>query len=195
MKQFFSGIALILLCLTNASTEERAEDHQQLRELLTNVTRLMNEKRPSEISQYLTDDACLTFVDQTIVRNAAELASAFDKWLGPQSELQQVVFAPIVEHGTIFTGPDTGWSSGKSDDVYTLKDGRTATMTSHWTATVVKRDGRWKISTFHAGVDPQANPIIGAAINAGKRLVLWAAVIAGVFGLIIGAIAARAIKR
>lgn len=193
LARFVIFIALAAPC--SAHAEERAEDHKQLREVRDAITKALNEMKPADVARYLDADASLTFVDQTLVRNEKEMEAAFAKWFGPESELKSVVFMPVVEHGTIFTGPDTGWCTGRSDDVYTLKDGRTATMVSHWSAFMVKRDGTWKIAMFHAGVDPQNNPLITAVVAGGKRLVLWAGVIALVIGILIGFVGARTFKR
>jgi len=186
MKTPFSLLLAVACLLLSggriAAAETRESDHQALRQLLAAVTADLNERKTADIAQYLDSDCSLTFVDQTVIHDAAGLEQAFARWYAPESGLASVHFAPKVEHGTIFTGPDAGWVSGTSDDLYTLADGRSGVMPSHWTATMVRRGGAWKISTLHAGVDPQDNAILAMTRSSARRWVISA----GIAGLVIG---------
>ena len=42
---------------------------------------------------------------------------------------------------------------GHSKDHYQLADGKDFDLLTHWTAAVVRKDGKWKIAAFHASVE------------------------------------------
>jgi hypothetical protein len=164
------------------AADEREADHQALRSLMVAVTNDLNERKSADLAQYLDTDCSLTFVDQTVVHDAGSLDQAFARWFAPDSGLASVHFAPRVEHGTIFTGPDTGWVTGVSNDLYTLNDGRSGVMPAHWTAMVVKRGSVWKIATLHVGVDPRDNAILDMTKTAARRWTIGS----GIAGLMVG---------
>jgi hypothetical protein len=176
---FLLTLVALLLCGGKlVAADARESDHQALRELLAAVTKDLNERKIADIAQYLDADCSLTFVDQTVIHDRAGLDQAFARWFAPGGNLASVRFAPTVVNGTIFTGPDTGWVAGTSDDLYTLTDGRSGVMPSHWTATVVRRGMIWKLSTLHAGVDPQDNAILHMVESSARRAVIITGIIA-----------------
>jgi len=194
----YNGLLVLLLAIMPwiaVSALEREEDHQALRVLMTDLTLALNEHRAADLFTHLDHECSLTFVDQLIVHNKAELVEAFETWFGPNAQLASVRFAPVVERGAVFTGPDTAWASGRSDDVYTMTDGRSGEMTANWTATVVRRDGVWKLSTLHAGVDPMTNPVVNMVTSAAKRWTLYAGIACALLGLVLGFIGARLVRR
>jgi hypothetical protein len=48
----------------------------------------------------------------------------------------------------------------------------------------VKKDGQWKLASYHVSVDAFSNPILSKAVAVAKQ----AAIIAGIIGLLLGAI-------
>jgi hypothetical protein len=186
---------LTILACSQLAAEERAEDHQALRVLRTSLTTAMNEHRTADLIALLDDECSITFVDQRVVADAEGLDKAFDAWFGANGPLASVQFAPVVKRGSIFTGADTAWATGVSDDVYTLKDGRSGPMTANWTASMVRRDGVWKLSTLHAGVDPEHNPMLDMVTSAAQRWVIYALISGALGGLVLGFISARLLSR
>jgi hypothetical protein len=87
---------------------------------------------------------------------------------------------------------DTGVATGKSRDQFVLTDGRDFEVNSRWTTTLVKRDGRWKVASFHASTDMFDNPVLHIAI---RRTAWWTGASAGVVGLLIGTIATWLLRR
>jgi hypothetical protein len=55
----------------------------------------------------------------------------------------------------------------------------------------VRRGGTWKISTFHAGVDPDDNVIMSYATGAAKRYIIVAGIAGAFAGLVLGWLIAR----
>lgn len=188
-------LLLVAVALAAAEPDPRAADHDAMRRLLTDATAALNARRFADLAPLLAPAASLTFVDQTVVGDAAALEQAFARWLGPQTDLAEVRFAPRVERGTVFTGPDTGWAAGVSDDTYTLKDGRSAVIACRWTASVVRHDGAWKLSTLHAGVNLMDNPVLAATAAQTRRAFGWIAVAAAAIALVVGVIIGRTLRR
>ena len=130
-----------------------------------------------------------------MVRDRAGLDRAFATWFGPDSLITSMRFAPKADNLTVFTGQDAGWVAGRSDDVYTLKDGSVMTIPVRWTATVVRREGTWKVSTLHAGSNVIDNPVLDAIRDRSQRSVLWYGLGALVVGLLAGIGVGRALRR
>lgn len=181
--------------LTHAADDARAADHQALRTLLSTVTAALNEQKLDEVAKHLDQDFSLTFIDQAVVSDVTALKSYFSRWFGPESTLTSVRFSPKVERAAVFFTGDTAFASGISEDLYTQKDGRSGVMPARWTATVIKRGDAWKVVTLHVGVSPLDNAVLTMVKDTATRGVLMGALIAGVVGLVLGALVMLALRR
>jgi ketosteroid isomerase-like protein len=184
-------IAFLLVAVNahaGAAEDARAADHQALRELLATMTTALNEQKLDEVAKHLDQDFSLTFVDQVVISDVAGLKAYFARWLGPDSTLASVRFAPKVERPAIFFAGDTAFASGISEDVHTLKDGRGGVMPVRWTATVTRRGDAWKVVTLHVGVSLLDNPVLTMAKDAARQGALIAGLVAGVVGAALGAL-------
>ncbi len=193
-----SLIALILMTVmvrAGAADDARAADHQALQALLVTMTTALNEQKLDEVAKHLDQDFSLTFVDQVVVSDVAGLKTYFARWLGPDSTLASVRFAPKVERPAIFFAGDTAFASGISEDVHTLKDGRGGVMPVRWTATVTKRGEAWKVVTLHVGISLLDNPVLTMAKDAAKQGALIAGLVAGVVGMALGALLMLTLRR
>jgi len=177
--------------VTNESALGEA-DHEALRRLLSDATAALNHLDSQALSTYLAPNFAVTLVDQRVLTSTAQLNDYFDKYFkGKSAPLKAVAFNPVATIKTVFIDGHTGVVYGTSTDHYTLADNSTLDIDSHWTATVVKRDGRWLVQTFHAGVNMLDNPILEKVRQANY---LWGAI--GLFiGLLLGALLMRALKR
>ena len=92
---------------------------------------------------------------------------------------------------TEFVGEEIGLSRGASTDTYVFTDGETRVMTSRWTATLYKDNGKWKILNVHIGASIFDNPVVTAI----KSWIYKAGVGAGIAGLLLGFGLARLTRR
>jgi len=154
-------------------------DHAALQALMTGATAALNALDSAKLTQYLADDFVVTFADQTVITEPGQLDQYLDTYFRSEnSPLKSVRFQPEATEPTRFIDQRIGVVHGTSTDSYTLANDSTLTLDTHWTATVTKDDGQWRIRSFHAGVNMLDNPILDAM---NQSSLLW-----GGLGLLVG---------
>lgn len=174
------SLLLAFSLFAQSPAEERHADHEELRALLRAGTQALNARQIDALAPLFARQFVITTVDGRTFRDLAAFKAYIDQLYGTQ--VQKIDFRPEAAELTQFVGPDTGLSWGKSDDTYTFKDGDVRTMTSRWTATVTREDGRWKVAALHISANILDNPVVDAT----RRWVWIAAAIALAIGLLLG---------
>jgi uncharacterized protein (TIGR02246 family) len=170
----------LLLSLPLFAQPDRNADHEELRALLRTATQALNARQIDALAPLFARQFVITTVDGRTFRDLAGFKSYIDQLYG--AKVQKIEFRPEAAELTQFLDADAGLSWGKSTDTYTFKDGDVRTMTSHWTATLKKEDGRWKVAALHISANVLDNPLIAQL----KRCIWIAAAIALLVGLILG---------
>lgn len=88
-----------------------------------------------------------------------------------------------VDDLSILYGDDTAVAFGTIRDRFTLANGMKFDLTSKWTATMVKTDGKWLVASFQATANMFDNGVL-------QMLLKWNTLKSGGGGLLIGALAA-----
>ncbi len=179
MKRMTFLVVFLFATALVASPQEEA-DHEELRAMMRTATQALNAHQIDALAPLMARDFVITTVDGQVFRNLAQFKGYIDGLYGTQ--VQKIEFRPEAAELTKFISADTGLSWGKSTDTYTFKNGNARTMTSHWTATVQRQDGHWKLASLHISANVLDNPVIEAA----KRYAWMAAGAALVVGLILG---------
>jgi hypothetical protein len=184
---------LLLLCLITLSfasialAADREADHNELRALLRTATDAMNAGNFDALRPLFHDKFSITTVDQKLFTNLDDFKAYYEGLLkGGNAQLKSIAVHPEADALTEFVGDNIGLSHGTSTDTYTFADGDVRTMTSRWTATVYKDNGKWKILNLHIGTNLLDNPVTATLKSYVKKAALGAAV----GGLIIGFIIA-----
>ena len=179
-----TGVALFALAaLLPARADPPGEaDHEELRAMLVTVTKAINEENFDLLEPILAEPFCFTTSDQVTATSLAGIKEHYDQVFKsgdyPVTGLSVQPEAAIL---TQFTTDTTGYCYGTAAETYTLKAGDPIKLASTWTATVVKVDGGWKLSTAHVGVHFMENPIIDK-LGATVKWALIGGLIAGVAG-------------
>jgi ketosteroid isomerase-like protein len=140
----------------------------------------------------LDDDVVVTWENAEVSRGPQQVRAYYDRMMkGDQRIVESVTIDPTVDELTHLYG-DTGVAFGSSKDHFKLTDGRDFVFDTRWTATAVKKNGKWKVASFHASTNTFDNPVLWIAV---KRVGLWAGVIAGVLGLVVGFITSRLLRK
>jgi ketosteroid isomerase-like protein len=149
-------------------------------------------------------DALLTHVDPNVVvtwqngevsRGPEGIRKFYNEvMVGSNRLISDISSSLKVDELSILHGDNTAIAFGSIHDDFTLSRGiaRTAvlgsgdkfSLDSRWTATIVKKDGQWKLASYHVSVDAFSNPILSKAVAVAKQ----AAIISGIVGLLLGAI-------
>jgi hypothetical protein len=141
---------------------------------------------------HLDPDVVVTWQNGEVSRKPEGVRAYYDKMMtGPDRIVASVAIGPEVDELTHLYGT-TGVAVGSSQDHFKLTDGRDFVMPTRWSATVVKKDGRWLVAEFHASTNTFDNPVLHIAM---RQAALWAGVAAGVVGLVLGFVIARLLGR
>jgi ketosteroid isomerase-like protein len=187
----FSFITLAALVI-GASAQDRNRDHDELRALLKTVTDAMNSRNIDALAPLFHEKFSITTVDQQVFTNLSDFKKYFDGlFTGDKPLLKSVTFNPKADALTEFVGEDVGFVHGVSEDSYAFADGDSRQMTSRWTATLHKDNGKWKILNAHIGANLVENPVLTAL----KGWLYKVGVGAGVAGLLVGFVIGRLARR
>jgi hypothetical protein len=174
---------ITILTAGSAFAQERQQDHEQLRAMLVTATEAMNSKNFAALTPLFYNKFSITTVDQKLFTNLADFRAYYEAlYKGDNAPLKSIMFKPEADALTEFVGDNIGLSHGTSTDTYTFSDGDTRMMTSRWTATVFKDNGKWKILNLHIGTNLLDNPVVSSL----KSYVYKAGFGAGIAGLIAG---------
>lgn len=173
-------LVVFLFATTLVASPQEEADHEELRAMMRSATQALNAHQIDALAPLMAREFVITTVDGQVFRNLAQFKAYIDGLYG--TEVQKIEFRPEAAELTKFISADTGLSWGKSTDTYTFKNGKARTMISHWTATVQRQDGHWKLASLHISANVLDNPVIEAA----KRYAWMAAGAALLVGLILG---------
>lgn len=197
-----TALAVALLSLTANSSalvkvaspgEKDHAIHEQLRGLLTGVQDAINAKRWDDLAPFFSEKMRVTTINQEVLSSRDEIAPYFKKWFGEGGFLKDLTFTLNADALTELDKTKSyGIVRGSGVENYVLSDGRRFDMNTRWTATVVKdHDKKWRILALHIGTNFLDNPILAAA----KDMVVRAAVLGVIAGLVVGALLASLFSR
>lgn len=176
---------------TEAATSPEAL-HDELRKLRDDVLAAIGRNDFDAILPHLHPNVVFTPMNNEVCRGPEEIRAYFDKMLkGPDAIVKSVRFDVEVDRLTDLYG-DTGIAFGTSNDHYTLNNGMDFPVQTRWTCHLVRENGKWLISAFHASANVFDNPIQERVKQAAK--VQWGGIGAGA-GVLLGAILGVALGR
>jgi ketosteroid isomerase-like protein len=183
-------VGFVIPTVTSADDAKTKEDpaHADLRALRAELVKAINGNHLDDMLALLDDDVVVTFMNAEVGRKPAGVRAYYDKMMnGPNKIVESITIDPTVDELTHLYG-DTGVAFGSSKDHFKLTDGRDFVAETRWTGTLVKKDGKWKVASFHASANAFDNPILWIAL---KRVGMWVGIGAAVLGLVIGFLIGR----
>lgn len=178
--------------------DERAI-HQELIAFRVGVTDAFNKLGASgsladmeALVQYADPDILFTPMTGESFRGRAALIDYFKReFISEGHSLKQMHSEFAADHLSILLKPDVATNRGTGRGTFEFADGSKLAVDTRWTATIVKRDGRWQLATFQFAPSIFDNPVVDAYRNWISR----AAIIAGVVALLIGILVGRWTRR
>jgi ketosteroid isomerase-like protein len=166
--------------------------HDELRALKKELTEAVNANNLDALVALLDDNVVVTWQNAEVSRGPDQVRAYYDRMMkGDKRIVESVHIEPVVDELAHLYG-NTGVAFGSSKDHFKLTDGRDFVFESRWSGTMVKKEGKWKVASFHASTNTFDNPIIWIAV---KRVGFWTGAIAGAAGLIIGLAATWLLRR
>ena len=196
-----TGTLVLMVWATVALMPARAQEgkpplehpaHEQLRTLRREMVEAINTNDIDALLTHLEADAVVTWMDGSVSRGPQGVREYLEQMTkGENRKVNSHTTEAVVDDLTHLYG-DTGVATGNSRDEFILTDGRNFAVNTRWTATLVKRDGGWKLASFHASTGMFDNPVLRLAV---RQTALWTGGIAGVVGLVVGIVGTWALRR
>jgi ketosteroid isomerase-like protein len=171
-----------LACTGAIHTAGAAEEdpaHAELRALRTEVIDAITKGDFERVLKNVHPNVVITWQTNDICRGHKELTDFFNK--RGKDAFKGYHVPPTPDDLTILYGGDTGISFGHTVARYTLL-GKDIDMTSRWTATLVKENGKWLLAGYHVSSNLIDNPLL----NAAKTGLYVAGGVALLVGLVVG---------
>lgn len=185
MKKISAILLWAALLLANAfvyAQEVPAEDaaHNELRALRSEVLSAITTGDFDKVLTFVHPNVVITWQNNEVCRGHKGLTEFMNR-MG-KAAFRSYKLPPTPDELTIFyNNGNTGISFGKTVALYNIL-GKEIEVTSRWTATLVKEDGRWLLAGYHVSTNALDNPLL----NAAKQALYWMGGIAGLLGLAIG---------
>jgi len=169
--------------------------HTALRALRDSLLDAWTRRDMDALLTHVDPDVVVTWQNGELSRGPEGIRKFYNEvMVGPNRLISDISSTLKVDELSILHGDNAAIAFGSIHDDFTLSRGiaRTAvlgsgdkfSLDSRWTATMVKKDGQWKLASYHVSVDAFSNPILSKAVAVPKQ----AAIIAGIVGLLLGAI-------
>jgi len=181
---------------------EAEATHAALRALRDSLIDAWNRRDMDALIAHVDPNVVVTWQNGEVSRGPEGIRKFYDEvMVGPNRIISDISSKLTVDELSVLHGDDTAIAFGSIHDDLTLSHGvaRAAfldvgnklSMDSRWSATAVKKDGQWKLASYHVSLDAFSNPILDKAISTAERT----AVIAGIGGVLAGAILAWFLAR
>lgn len=157
--------------------------HNELRALRDGLMAAVNKGDIDRELTFLDTRVVLTAPNNQVSRGHDGVRAYWAKMTtGPGRVVESFHCEVTVDDLTTLYGGDTGVAFGSANQHYKLTSGLKLDVTTRWTATLVKENGRWLIASLHVSASLFDNPLLSAA----KQTAWWAGGIALLAGLLIG---------
>ena len=168
--------------------------HEELRNVLKEMKAAHNADDLDKLVSFLDDNVVVTWQNAKVTKGPKEVKDYYiEMTKGPNRVVQKSTIKPEADDKSfLHNDGKTAIAWGSSKDHYLLTDGTEFNQDTRWSATVVKKDGKWKVASVHISVDMFDNPILNMAI---KKTAIWVGAIAGGGGLLVGLVVGALIFR
>ena len=177
-------VVLIIVCSFSiaapAEEDPRAEDRKQLRAILADIEKALNDRDFEATVKHLHPNAIITYQNAEVSQGIDGARAYFKRMMEGTAAIvtnfstKATVGAPAVFYG------DIAVAFGTTVDTLELASGLDFTLNANWSGTVVKERGEWKVAAIHFSTNLFDNVLL----NNAKRIA-W---ITGAAGFLVGII-------
>lgn len=159
------------------------ELHDQLRALKAEMESAMNSLDLDAILERVDENVVFTTMNNDVVVGRDGVRGYFEKMMeGPEKVVDSVETKFVPEVLSILHGGDTAVSWGHTEDHYKLASGLELDISARWSGTMIRRDGRWVVASFHYSTNIFDNPVLSAQ----RRVLLGGGAVAALVCLALG---------
>lgn len=176
-----SAIFRISLCLLEqpfALAAHAATDETEVRAVLSDLEVAVNQRDSARILEHAADDVVMITKNGAIVRGKTGMKDYLEKMFGVAPRLQGlrshvVLSGPVLRQGNMLL------AVGTSEDEYRFSDGMQLSITTVWSATLVRAKDKWKVANIHFSFNLFDNPLLNGARMAMYLVAVAAALLGG----------------
>jgi uncharacterized protein (TIGR02246 family) len=152
---------LVTATLAIADDDPYAEDRQQLRAILADSERAINEQNIDQFASYIEESARVTWLDGEVSVGPEGVKSYFKRMVGksPDTTLSKyITHAQVTGHARFYG--DVAIANGTMEDEFTPHQRSPFKLHSNWTVAFVKKDDSWKIISLNFSTNVFNNPLM-----------------------------------
>ncbi len=180
---------------TNAIDEKTRLDNEAIRNVFTNFAAAINSQNNSKLMSISREQLIVIGSNQELVSGKKTVEDYFPRIVGGQNyRFERAGFS--IEPGAIVEIANSGDMAkvyGRGTEKYKL-DSVEHTVSTRWSATVVKEGEEWKIASFHSGVNFSDNSVLAAFEEFGWKIGVAAGLISLLVGFILGLVVMGIVK-
>ncbi len=163
-----------------------AEDRQQLRVILSEVEKALNDQDLKAALKHMHQNVLVTYYNAEVTYGHEEALKFYSRMIANSNAVvkeyssKAEVDAPAIFYGNIAV------AYGKSTEKYKLAGGLEFDLLGRWTATILKQNNQWKIIALHFSTNLFENALLDNANQMNWVVGVIMFVIGGVLMLVIG---------
>lgn len=165
--------------------------HNQLRAVRDAMLEAWGRRDIDAVLSHVEPDVVVTWQNGEVNRGPEAIRQFYKDTLeGENSALSNIVSTVTVDDLSVLHGADTAIAAGSIHDEMSFKRsipiaslvgaGKSISLDSRWTATLVHNSGEWKVASYHVSANLFSNPVLELAMRGAGRA-------AGIGGFIGGA--------
>jgi uncharacterized protein (TIGR02246 family) len=170
---------------TGVSSAQPAADapvHDELRALQKAMEDALNSRDLDGLLAHVDEQVTFTAMNAQTGVGKQGIREYFDRMLnGPNKIVESIEVDFVPDALAVFYGPDVAVSTGNADSHYVLTNGMNFKVMARWTATLVRKDGKWLVAAFHYSTNMFKNPVLDAQRK-------WLMIAGGGVALLLGVI-------
>ncbi len=171
-----------------AGADTREPDRVLLRAILADIQAGINERNLDKILGHLHDDAVVTYQNAEVSRGKAEVSAHFNQhFMGGNPIIKRFTISGEIAAPAVFMD-DVAVAHGRCHDEMELTSGRKFALDGKWSATILKRQDKWRVACLHFSTNVLDNSVVSGI----KRFAWVCAAGAFVLGGLLGALLAGA---
>ena len=156
-----AALCLVSVASAQVTPDATAADHDGLRALQATMEEALNKRDLDALLANVDDNVAFTAMNAEAGYGKQHIRNYFDRMLnGPNKIVQNINVDFVPDQLSVFYGPDLAVSAGNAASHYELTNGLKFDINARWTATLVRKEGRWLVGAFHYSANVFRNPIM-----------------------------------
>jgi ketosteroid isomerase-like protein len=172
-----------------ATAPDREATHNELRALRDAILGAWEKRDLDAMLSHADEQIVVTWQNGEVSRGPAAVKKFYQSMFEDDGGLIADMKSDLkVDDLAILHDPDTAVAFGSIHDVITFKKslatsfigaGDQLDLESRWSATILRKDGAWKIASYHVSANVFSNPVMSLAVKSTRRIAALAGFLAG----------------